>query len=77
MEQEYLTPTEAAKVLRMSKSRVLELIRKDLIGHCPIGRGTKCGRYLISRADIDEFYNRGRCKPIGQPVKRDYPRIVG
>ena len=69
--QQYVSPPEIAKVLRVSHAKVLRWIRSgdllaaDLATH----RGQR-PRWRIARSDLDDFLAHRAATPLPQPGRR-------
>jgi len=59
----YLTTKQVAEILKISQSRVRQLIMEDRLISTKIGRDN-----LINQADLDDYLNNEK-KPVGRPKK--------
>ena len=59
----YLTPSEIAKLLRVSQDTVLGWIRRAELRAVNVGRGTTRARYRVSRESLDEFLRDREVQP--------------
>ena len=53
MEERILSVSEAAKILRISKSKTYEMVRDNLLPHVRLG-----GRYIVPEKALYEWINR-------------------
>lgn len=52
----FLTPTEIAKLLKVSPETVIGWIRKGELLGVNVGSGTRRARFRVSRESLDEFF---------------------
>ena len=57
--QEYLTTSDAAKLLNRSRPTIRRWISEKKIEGVKVNKGSKQDRYLICRKSIDDLINRG------------------
>lgn len=74
---DYLTPPEAASLLRIDVHRVLTLIRSGELRASNVAtRLSGRPRYRIARSDLDAWLARRAAAAVATPVVRRRPRRV-
>ena len=68
-----LTVTEAAKLLRVSRDKVLGWINSSRLRAVNTAGGPGRPRYRIARADLEKFLDGRTRRPDAKPVKRRQP----
>ena len=64
----YLTPPEIAKLLRVSREKVVGWIRRGELLAVDVGSGTR-SRYRVSRGNLDLFLERRSVRPAAPRVR--------
>jgi excisionase family DNA binding protein len=69
---DYLTATEAARLLRVRESKVLAWLRSGELPGADVSErpGQGRARWRISRDDLNEFLRRRQLTPAAKPTKR-------
>lgn len=65
-----LTPTEIAKLLKVSPETVIGWIRKGELLGVNVGSGTRRARFRVSRESLDEFLRRREVQPPAPRQRR-------